>query len=38
LVPGLGRIHGTTFTRQAANLWAVKAQPHRHLPSLVTST
>jgi hypothetical protein len=24
--PGLGRIHRTTFVRQAANLWAVKAQ------------
>jgi Transposase DDE domain len=24
--PALGRIHRTTFTRQAANLWAVKAQ------------
>jgi DDE family transposase len=29
--PALGRIHRTTFARQAANLWAVKAQLHRHL-------
>ena len=25
-VPALGRVHRTTFTRQAANLWAVKEQ------------
>ena len=24
--PALGRVHRTTFVRQAANLWAVKAQ------------
>jgi hypothetical protein len=29
--PGLGRIHRTTFTRQAANLWAVKAQLRQQL-------
>ncbi len=29
--PGLRRVHRTTFSRQAANLWAVKAQLHRHL-------
>jgi hypothetical protein len=29
--PGLGQIHRTTFTRQAANLWAVKQHLHRHL-------
>jgi hypothetical protein len=29
--PALGRIHRTTFVRQAANLWAVKQQLHRHL-------
>ena len=33
--PALGRIHRTTFARQAANLWAVKAQLHRHLLSQV---
>jgi hypothetical protein len=29
--PALGRIHRTTFTRQAANLWAVKAQLRQQL-------
>jgi hypothetical protein len=29
--PALGRVHRTTFTRQAANLWAVKAQLHQQL-------
>jgi Transposase DDE domain len=29
--PALGRIHRTTFTRQAANLWAVKQHLHQHL-------
>jgi hypothetical protein len=29
--PALGRVHRTTFTRQAANLWAVKAQLRQHL-------
>jgi hypothetical protein len=29
--PGLRRVHRTTFVRQAANLWAVKAQLHRDL-------
>lgn len=29
--PGLRRIHRTTFTRQAANLWAVKQRLHQHL-------
>jgi Transposase DDE domain len=30
-VPALGRVHRTTLVRQAANLWSVKAQLHRHL-------
>jgi Transposase DDE domain len=29
--PSLGRIHRTTFVRQAANLWAVKAQLRQQL-------
>ena len=29
--PGLARIHRTTFVRQAANLWAVKAQLRQHV-------
>ena len=29
--PALGRVHRTTFVRQAANLWAVKAQLRRQL-------
>ena len=29
--PGLGRIHRTSFTRQAANLWAVKQRLYQHL-------
>jgi Transposase DDE domain len=29
--PALGRMHRTTFTRQAANLWAVKAQLRQQL-------
>jgi hypothetical protein len=29
--PALGRVHRTTFTRQAANLWAVKAQLRQQL-------
>ena len=29
--PGLRRVHRTTFTRQAANLWAIKQHLHRHL-------
>jgi hypothetical protein len=29
--PALGRVHRTTFTRQAANLWAVKQRLHQHL-------
>jgi len=29
--PALGQIHRTTFVRQAANLWAVKARLWRHL-------
>jgi hypothetical protein len=29
--PGLRKIHRTTFVRQAANLWAVKAELWRHL-------
>jgi hypothetical protein len=29
--PALGRIHRTTFVRQAANLWAVKAQLRQQL-------
>jgi hypothetical protein len=29
--PGLSRVHPTTFTRQAANLWAVKAQLRQQL-------
>jgi hypothetical protein len=33
--PALGRIHRTTFTRQAANLWAVKAQLRQQLLSQV---
>jgi hypothetical protein len=34
--PALGRIHRTTFTRQAANLWAVKAQLRQQLLSQVS--
>jgi hypothetical protein len=33
--PALGRIHRTTFVRQAANLWAVKAQLRQQLLSRV---
>ena len=33
--PALGRIHRTTFARQAANLWAVKAQLRQQLLSRV---
>ena len=29
--PALGRVHRTTFTRQAANLWQVKARLWQHL-------
>jgi hypothetical protein len=29
--PALGRVHRTTFVRQAANLWVVKAQLHHQL-------
>jgi hypothetical protein len=29
--PALSRVHRTTFTRQAANLWAVKAQLRQQL-------
>src|ERR687888_1181470 len=29
--PGLRRIHRTSFTRQAANLWAVKQRLYQHL-------
>ena len=29
--PALGRIHRTTFVRQAANLWAVKQRLRQHL-------
>jgi hypothetical protein len=29
--PSLGRIHRTTFARQAANLWAAKQRLHAHL-------
>ena len=29
--PALRRVHRTTFTRQAANLWAVKQRLYRHL-------
>jgi hypothetical protein len=29
--PALGRVHRTTFVRQAANLWSVKAQLHQQL-------
>jgi hypothetical protein len=29
--PALGRVHRTTFVRQAANLWAVKAQLRQQL-------
>ena len=31
LFPGLQKIHRTTFVRQSANLWAVKAMLHRRL-------
>jgi hypothetical protein len=34
--PALGRIHRTTFTRQAANLWAVKAQLRQQLLSQIS--
>jgi hypothetical protein len=33
--PGLRRVHRTSFARQAANLWAVKAQLHRDLLSRI---
>ena len=33
--PALGRIHRTTFVRQAANLWAVKQRLHQHLVTQV---
>jgi hypothetical protein len=33
--PGLRRIHRTTFTRQAANLWAVKRQLWQQVVALV---
>jgi putative transposase len=33
--PALGRIHRTTFLRQAANLWAVKQRLHQHLVTQV---
>ncbi len=33
--PALGRIHRTTFTRQAANLWAVKEQIWTRVVTLV---
>jgi hypothetical protein len=29
--PALGRVHRTTFARQAANLWAAKAQLRQHV-------
>jgi hypothetical protein len=29
--PALGRVHRTTFVRQAANLWAVKQRRYQHL-------
>jgi hypothetical protein len=29
--PALGRVHRTTFVRQAANLWAVKQRLYQHL-------
>jgi Transposase DDE domain len=31
LVPRLGRVHRSTFVRQAANLWAVKQRLYQHL-------
>jgi Transposase DDE domain len=34
--PALGRIHRTTFTRKAANLWAVKAQLRQQLLAQVS--
>jgi hypothetical protein len=34
--PALGRVHRTTFVRQAANLWAVKAQLRQQLLSQVS--
>ena len=34
--PALGRVHRTTFTRQAANLWAVKAQLRQQLLTQVS--
>jgi hypothetical protein len=36
--PALGRIHRTTFVRQAANLWAVKAQLRQQLLTGSAST
>src|SRR5215211_1150587 len=33
--PALGRVHRTTFVRQAANLWAVKQRLHQHLVTQV---
>jgi hypothetical protein len=34
--PALGRVHRITFTRQAANLWAVKAQLCQQLLGLAS--
>jgi hypothetical protein len=31
--PALGRVHPSTFVRQAANLWAVKQRLYQHLLS-----
>ena len=36
--PGLKRIHCTTFTRQAANLWAIKRQLWQQVVALVPPT
>lgn len=33
--PALGRLHRTTFARQAANLWALKQCLHQHLVTQV---
>ena len=33
--PALGRLHRTTFVRQAANLWSVKQRLHQHLVAQV---
>jgi hypothetical protein len=35
--PALGRLHRTTFTRQAANLWAVKQALQGHLAEALTA-